>query len=109
LSRGGEFEQALGQVGDGVGQMFRPKGVAVDSEGHLYIADALWGVVQVFDRQGQLLYNFGQRGTELGEFQLPAGIFIDHNDRVFVVDSYNRRVQVFRYYGLAKKAERVTP
>jgi hypothetical protein len=65
--------------------------------------------VQVFDRQGQLLYNFGQRGTELGEFQLPAGIFIDHNDRVLVVDSYNRRVQVFRYYGLAKKAERATP
>jgi DNA-binding beta-propeller fold protein YncE len=109
LSRGGEFEQAFGRAGDGVGQMFRPKGVAVDSEGDLYIADALWGVVQVFDRQGQLLYYFGQRGTELGEFQLPAGIFIDHNDRVFVVDSYNRRVQVFRYYGLAKKAERATP
>jgi DNA-binding beta-propeller fold protein YncE len=108
FSRGGEFEQALGQAGDGVGQMFRPKGVAVDSEGNLFVADALWGVVQVFNRQGQLLYYFGQRGSELGEFQLPAGIFIDHNDRVFIVDSYNRRVQVFHYYGLDKKAEGLT-
>jgi hypothetical protein len=55
--------------------------------------------VQVFDREGQLLYYFGQRGTGFGEFRLPAGLYIDHNDRVFVVDSYNARVQVFHYYG----------
>jgi sugar lactone lactonase YvrE len=89
--------------------MFRPKGVAVDSEDHLYIVDGLSGMVQVFDRQGRLLYFFGKRGTRLGEFQLPSGLFInhddrDHDDRVFVVDSFNRRVQVFRYHGLPKQA-----
>jgi len=84
--------------------MFRPKGLGLDSEGHLYIVDGLWGVVQVFDREGHLLYFFGGKGAGLGEFQLPAGLFVDHNDRVFVVDSYNRRVQVFRYYGLSKQA-----
>ncbi len=80
--------------------MFRPKAVSVDSEGHLYIVDSLWGVVQVFNREGQLLYYFGAKGTHAGEFQLPAGLFIDHDDRVFVVDSFNRRVQVFHYSGL---------
>jgi hypothetical protein len=59
--------------------------------------------VQVFDRQGRLLYFFGKRGVELGEFQLPSGLFIDHDDRVFVVDSFNRRVQVFDYHGLPKQ------
>jgi sugar lactone lactonase YvrE len=83
--------------------MFRPKAVSVDSEGDLYIADALWGVVQVFNRQGQLLYYFGSKGTHAGEFQLPAGLFIDRDDRLFVVDSYNRRIQVFQYVG-AKNA-----
>ena len=82
--------------------MFRPKGVAVDSEGDLYVVDGLWGVVQVFNREGELLYYFGQRGTGSGEFQLPAGLFIDRDDRIFVVDSFNRRVQVFHYFGLPK-------
>jgi len=105
LNRSGRFETEVGRVGDSSGAMFRPKGIAVDSEGHLYVVDGLWGVVQIFDRDGQLLYYFGAHGTGLGEFQLPAGLFIDHEDRIFVVDSYNRRVQVFRYFGLPKTAQ----
>ena len=75
----------------------------MDSEGHLYVVEGLSGMVQVFDRQGQLLYYFGQKGSGFGEFQLPTGLFIDRNDRVFVVDSYNRRVQVFQYFALGKQ------
>jgi DNA-binding beta-propeller fold protein YncE len=104
FGRNGKVEGGMGKVGDSVGQMFRPKGVAVDSEDHLYIVDGLWGMVQVFDREGRLLYYFGKKGTALGEFQLPSGVFIDHSDRVFVVDSFNRRVQVFDYHGLPKQA-----
>jgi hypothetical protein len=33
----------MGKIGDSPGQMFRPKGVAVDSEDHLYIVDGLSG------------------------------------------------------------------
>jgi hypothetical protein len=62
--------------------------------------DGILGAVQVFNRQGVLLYYFGKTGTQPGEFQLPAGLFVDHNDRIFVVDSYNRRIQVFHYFGL---------
>jgi len=104
FGRDGNAQGSMGQIGDSPGQMFRPKGVAVDSEDHLYIVDGLSGMVQVFDREGRLLYFFGKRGVRLGEFQLPAGLFIDHDDRVFVVDSFNRRVQVFHYHGLAKPA-----
>src|SRR5208283_1079842 len=92
LNRSGQFQYAVGQIGEGFGQMFRPKGIGVDSEGHLYVVDGLSGLVQVFDRQGQLLYYFGGKGGGFGEFQLPTGLFIDRKDRVFVVDSYNRRV-----------------
>ena len=59
-------------------------------------------MVQVFNKQGQLLYYFGQKGSGFGEFQLPAGLFVDSSDRVLVVDSYNRRVQVFQYFALGK-------
>jgi DNA-binding beta-propeller fold protein YncE len=105
LNRSGGFETEVGRVGDSSGAMFRPKGIAVDSEGHLYVVDGLSGVVQIFDRDGRLLYYFGAHGTGLGEFQLPAGLFIDRDDRIFVVDSYNRRVQVFHYFGLPKTAQ----
>jgi DNA-binding beta-propeller fold protein YncE len=104
LDRSGEFRSSIGRVGDGFGNMFRPKGIALDSEDHLYVVDGLWGRVQVFDQQGRLLYYFGNQGMDKGEFQLPSGVFIDHNDRVFVVDSFNRRVQVFHYFGLPKQA-----
>lgn len=107
FDRDGTFRSTIGSVGDSAGSLFRPKGIALDSEDHIYLVEGLWGDVQVFDREGRLLYTFGQRGTKLGEFQLPAGLFIDRNDRVYVVDSYNRRVQVFQYHGLKAKAEGV--
>jgi len=100
FDRGGTFQFAIGKSGDGLGDIFRPKGIAVDSEGDFYIVDGALGVVQVFNRKGQLLYYFGAQGTHAGEFQLPAGLFIDRDDHVYVVDSFNRRVQVFQYSGL---------
>lgn len=100
LDRSGNFESEIGHVGEERGGFFRPKGVAVDSEGHVYVVEALSGIIQVFNRQGNLLYYFGQTGAGPWQFQLPAGVFIDRSDRVYVVDSYNRRIQVFRYFGL---------
>jgi sugar lactone lactonase YvrE len=105
LDRSGKFQYAIGQIGEGTGAMFRPKGIGVDSEGHLYVVEGLSGLVQVFDRQGRLLYYFGQKGVGFGEFQLPTGLFIDSKDRVFVVDSYNRRVQVFQYFAQRSAAD----
>jgi DNA-binding beta-propeller fold protein YncE len=107
LSRSGEFRYSIGRIGENPGSMFRPKGIGVDSEGHIYVVDGASSLVQVFDRAGQLLYYFGQKGTGFGEFQLPTGLFIDRNDRVLVVDSYNRRVQIFQYFALGKQAQGV--
>jgi DNA-binding beta-propeller fold protein YncE len=104
LDRSGTFQYAIGELGEEQGNLFRPKGLGVDSEGHLYIVEGLSGVVQVFDRQGELLYYFGKRGTGFGDFQLPTGLFIDRADHVYVVDSYNRRVQMFHYFASGKQA-----
>jgi sugar lactone lactonase YvrE len=105
LDRSGSFKYSIGKLGDQTGTMFRPKGIAVDSEGDLYVVDGLWSVVQVFNQQRQLLYYFGTKGGGAGQFQLPAGLFIDRNDRIYIVDSFNRRVQVFHYWGIPKQAK----
>jgi hypothetical protein len=59
--------------------------------------------VQVFGRDGTLLYTFGRTGGGPGELQLPSGLWIDSSDRVYVADSYNQRVQMFQFIS-AKRA-----
>jgi DNA-binding beta-propeller fold protein YncE len=108
FDRDGNFQAQLGTSGDPAGGIYRPKGVAIDSEDHIYVVDGELGMVQVFDRSGHLLYRFGN-GTNFGEFLLPSGLFIDQNDRVYLVDSYNRRVQVFRYYAIQQTATGAQP
>lgn len=97
LDRDGTFRGMIGSAADPNNGIYRPKGIAIDSEGHIYLAESEWGSVQVFDRDGNLLYTFGN-GTGFGQFHLPAGLFIDRADHVFVVDSYNHRVQMFQYH-----------
>lgn len=99
----GNFQAQIGTSGDPSGGIYRPKGVGIDSEDHIYVVDSELGMVQVFDRTGRLLYRFGN-GTNFGQFLLPAGLFIDRNDRVHLVDSYNRRVQIFQYHTMQRTA-----
>jgi DNA-binding beta-propeller fold protein YncE len=90
---------SFGRAGDGSGDLARPKGVAVDARGHVYVADALFDAVQIFDRKGHLLLAVGARGRGPGQFWMPAGLCTDGADRLYVADAYNRRVQVFEYVG----------
>jgi DNA-binding beta-propeller fold protein YncE len=84
-------------MGNTPGTFSRPKGVASDSDGNIYVIDALFDNIQVFDRQGRLLMDFGEHGNGIGAFWLPTAIYIDPNDSIYVSDSGNRRIQVFQY------------
>lgn len=87
----------IGSRGDMPGYFSRPKGVAVDSQDHLYVIDAQFEAVQVYSSEGQLLMAFGREGRGPGEFWLPAGMCIDESDRIWIADTYNRRVQAFDF------------
>jgi sugar lactone lactonase YvrE len=88
--------QSIGSIGNVTGSFSRPKGVATDSEGNLYVVDALFDNIQIFDKQGRFLMHWGEGGIEPGYFWLPTGIAIDVHDRIWVADTYNRRIQVFK-------------
>jgi DNA-binding beta-propeller fold protein YncE len=102
----GNFKGQIGATGNPKGDIYRPKGIAIDSEDHIYLVEGEWGLVQVFDREGRLLYHFGN-GTGFGRFRLPSGLFIDKNDRIYLVDTYNRRVQIFQYQAFKQGAQGV--
>lgn len=89
---------SFGTHGTGSGHFSQVKGVDIDSRGNIYIADAIFNRVQIFDKRGQFLLAFGDPGHGRGDLWLPAGVFIA-GDQIFVADSQNRRVQVFEYLG----------
>ena len=75
----------------------RPKGIAVDCDGHIWVVDSAQDRVKVFDRTGQLLIYFGGSGEYPGQFAAAYGIAIDKNNRVITSEQFPGRVQVFRY------------
>jgi hypothetical protein len=101
FDRSGNFRYGFGRAGGSLGDLYRPKGLGIDSEGHFYVGDALHHLVQVFDRDGNLLYYFGKEAG-IGDFELPAGLSVNGSGRILVVDSNRRRVQVFHYFGAAE-------
>jgi len=93
----GRFLSKFGSVGDRPGTFANPKGLALDSDGHIYVTDAAFSNIQIFDAEGNVLLFIGQLGPQPGNFHLPAGISIDEHDRIYVADQLNARIQVFQY------------
>jgi len=97
LKPDGTLHKTFGENGDGRGKFVRAKGIAVDSSGHIYVADAAFNNIQIFNNEGTLLLDVGTLGNKPGQFILPAGLYIDQQDRIYVADQYNFRIQVFQY------------
>jgi DNA-binding beta-propeller fold protein YncE len=73
--------------------------VAFDSEGNIWVVDAAFNNLQIFDPKGTVLMFVGSYGKAPGAFNLPLGISIDRQGRVYVGDALNARVQVFQFLG----------
>ena len=79
--------------------MWNMLGMEAKSDGNVYVSDAAFGNIQMFNSAGELLLVIGRPGQGPGEFYLPADITVDAQDRIFVADLGNRRVQMFQYLG----------
>jgi NHL repeat len=100
FDRDGRPLTQFGSVGNGLGQFARPRGLAVDRDGLIYVADALLCNVQVFQPDGQLLLTLGARAERErdapGRWLLPARLACDETQRLYVVDQYLHKVDVLR-------------
>jgi len=95
----GQLLGRIGQRGLYVGNLVRPKGVTVDSDGNIYVVESYYDHLLIYDESGQFLLPIGGTGGEAGQFFLPAGMWSDKTDRIFVADMFNGRVIIFRYVG----------
>jgi DNA-binding beta-propeller fold protein YncE len=89
----------IGTRGLYVGNLVRPKGVAVDGEGNVYVVESFYDSLLVYSDGGEFLMPLGGTGTGTGRFYLPAGGWVDPRNRVFVADMFNGRVVVFQFLG----------
>lgn len=78
-----------------LGDFAKPTGLAVDSEGNLYVCDTLNNRIEVFDADGKFVRTFGKAGDGPGYFGRPKGVAIDVDGHIWVVDGMQDRVQVF--------------
>ncbi|MDX1811542.1 MAG: 6-bladed beta-propeller [Gammaproteobacteria bacterium] len=93
----GKWLQSFGKRGMFIGDMPRPKGVAVDSQGNIYVVESYYNHLLIFNGKGEPLMPIGGQGSKAGQFDLPAGVWIDGKDRVYVADMFNSRISVFQY------------
>lgn len=72
----------------------RPAGLAVDTQGNLYVVDVLPGVVDVFSPELRYLRSITGHDREEGGFNRPTAVAVAADGRVFVLDSMHFRVEV---------------
>jgi hypothetical protein len=91
-------------VGFGNGQFNEPSDVAVDSSGHVFVADQLNYRIQEFGNFGAFVAAWGTQGSGNGQFNVPVGVdaftsgtAVIQQQYVYVADDGNHRIQVFKW------------
>ena len=76
-----------------------PDGIAVDSQGNLYVMDSGNTRIQKFDIDGHFILMWGSKGNNDGQFNCSLYLFcmlaVDGLGNVYVTDNKNSRIQKF--------------
>ncbi|MBI5656321.1 MAG: SMP-30/gluconolactonase/LRE family protein [Geobacter sp.] len=102
LSRSGSFAETRQLAPTGGFKM--ANGIAVASDGTIFVTDSLDDCVHVFNANYSYRSRFGTTGTATGQFSLPTGIAYEKAaNQVAVADTLNSRIQFFSTAGLFQK------
>jgi DNA-binding beta-propeller fold protein YncE len=82
-----------GGRGSGKGQFDSPTGIALDSNGNVFVADTSNGRIETFSPSGAFLSTIGSQGSGHGQLGGPNGIAIDRTGNIYVAEAGNHRVQ----------------
>ncbi len=93
------FETTWGSPGISFGSFSQPQGIAVDSQGNLYVTDftALANQVQKFTGDGTFITAWGFLGFGAGFFTNPAGIAADQSNNIYVADFGSPEIAVQKF------------
>jgi sugar lactone lactonase YvrE len=104
-SSGGSVEAVLGysgrvkdQKGQALGQFYSPHGIAIDSQGAIYVADSLNSRIQILAPRGPI-GQVGSEGTGPGRLELPEDVAIDRTGTIYVTDAFQNRIEKYSKSG----------
>jgi DNA-binding beta-propeller fold protein YncE len=98
----GQFVMQWGSHGRRPGEFIQPRGLAIDEQDRIWVADACNHRIQVFDARrepAKLVLCWGEAGSAAGQLRYPYGITLDENGHVYVCEFGNSRVQKFTRQG----------
>ena len=87
--------KTFGQQGTSPGLLQKPRAIAVDANGHLYIVD-MTARIQVFDHRGKFLRSWQTPESKNGR---PSGLSVDRDGNVLVADTHYYRVLIYTPQG----------
>ena len=76
-----------------------PQGIALDSDGNIYVTDTMNNRVEIFDADGKFISEFGRHCDGPGCFARPKGIAVDRDGHIWVADTMLDTLQVFNREG----------
>ena len=76
------------------GGFVRPAGMAVDSVGRLLVADALGGVVYVFNVDGAVVSQIKSKVNPDGRFSRPLNVAVGPDGEILILDALSFRIEV---------------
>lgn len=90
----GYFNTTDGELGDPYA-LFGPRGVAVDAEGNLVVADTGNKRILRYSPFGDFIDQIGGGGVILGRFEEPTDVAVHpEGGSIYVADNWNRRIQI---------------
>ncbi|MFH0960019.1 MAG: NHL repeat-containing protein [Pseudomonadota bacterium] len=96
-----KVSNSFGKPGSAPSSFNYPKGIAIDENSNIYVADSNNCRIQIFEQSGNLIRTVGGVGSIGGLFAAPQGLCLNSPDRMLVADTRNHRVQVFHSFELA--------
>lgn len=102
MSPEGKILMTLGKAGvagSGRDTFNGPSGVAIASNGDIFVADGHGGDTNArvvkFSKNGKFIMEWGKKGSGPGEFDTLHSIVMDSKGRLFIADRGNNRIQIF--------------
>ncbi|MBI4681500.1 MAG: PKD domain-containing protein [Nitrospirae bacterium] len=91
------FQRSFSNYGDVEGQMNKPQGVEVDDAGRVYVTDAQYHIIYVYDNNpGQYFGSYlGKITDTVNPMRTPLGIVRGNSNRLYTASLNTRKIEIY--------------